>query len=231
MPSNPEKTVKNMTAKVYNLEGKATGDIALPEAVFAVALNEHLLSRSVVMHHANSRIVTAHTKTRAERRGGGIKPWKQKGTGRARHGSIRSPLWRKGGVTWGPRNDRNYTKTMSHKERQKAFAMALSVKAASDKGLVVVENFDISEPKTKVVAALLAKLPVGKKVALVMAPAAAALQKASRNLPRTITVSAAQISVPEILNVDTVIFPKEALDVFVKRVGTVTTKSRKKENA
>ena len=135
-----------MKVDVYNNQGEKSGTLEISDQVFGLDMNEDLLHQIYVGEHANTRNVTAHTKTKSERRGGGRKPWRQKGTGRARVGSTRSPIWRKGGVTFGPRSNRNYSKKITKKMRRKALLTLLSDKARH-KDLVVVDNFDLSEPR------------------------------------------------------------------------------------
>ncbi|OGG77767.1 50S ribosomal protein L4 [Candidatus Kaiserbacteria bacterium RIFCSPLOWO2_01_FULL_54_24] len=136
-----------MEATVYNAQGKKSGSVALPESVFGVKWNDALIHQVVVSMQSNARPYVAHTKTRGEVRGGGRKPWQQKGTGRARHGSIRSPIWRGGGVTHGPRNEKNYMRTIPRNMRAKALFMALSRKF-KDGEVVFVDSFGITAPKT-----------------------------------------------------------------------------------
>jgi len=134
--------------KVYNQEAKTAGEMELSPKVFGVKVNEALVHQAVVTQMANERKVIAHTKTRSEVRGGGKKPWAQKGTGRARHGSSRSPIWKGGGVTFGPRNDRNFKMRINKKMKQGAMFMVLSDKLASNR-LVVLDKFSITDFKTK----------------------------------------------------------------------------------
>ncbi|MCW9054490.1 MAG: 50S ribosomal protein L4 [Candidatus Pacebacteria bacterium] len=136
-----------MDAKVYNQEGKEVRTISLPEQVFGLPWNADLVHQVVVAIEANARTPVAHTKDRGEVRGGGKKPWRQKGTGRARHGSSRSPLWRGGGVTFGPRNDKDYSKKINKKMRTKALYTALSQKLR-DGELLFVDSFAFDAPKT-----------------------------------------------------------------------------------
>ena len=136
-----------MNAPIYNSSGKATGKIDLPERLFDVPWNDALMYQVVTVMQANARTPVAHTKDRGEVRGGGRKPWQQKGTGRARHGSIRSPIWKGGGVTHGPRNEKIYARALPRKMRAKALFMALSRKL-KDGQLVFVDSFGIEEPKT-----------------------------------------------------------------------------------
>jgi len=135
--------------KIYNQEAKAVGEHDLADKIFAVKINEALVHQSVVTQLANERQVIANTKDRSEVRGGGKKPWKQKGTGRARAGSSRSPIWIGGGVTFGPLKERNFTKKINKKMKQQAMFMALSDKVNND-SLVVLENIELPEFKTKV---------------------------------------------------------------------------------
>ncbi len=132
---------------VYNQEGKEVSKVSLPEDIFNVAMNADLLHQVVISLQANMRTPVAHTKDRGDVRGGGRKPWRQKGTGRARHGSIRSPLWRGGGVTFGPRNDTDYSKKVNKKMRTKALFVALSQKLR-DGEMLLLDSVSFSTPKT-----------------------------------------------------------------------------------
>lgn len=143
-----------MEAKLYNQEAQVIGTVELPDAVFRIPINADLLHQVVVSQEANSRRHLAHAKGRSEVRGGGIKPWRQKGTGRARHGSIRSPIWKGGGVTHGPTKEENYTKKINQKMARKALAMALSSKVA-DEQFAVVDAIVPARLKTKDMAAVL----------------------------------------------------------------------------
>lgn len=136
-----------MEAKVYNQEGKETGKVKLPESVFDLPWNNNLVHQVVVSMQANARKPIAHAKDRSEVRGGGRKPWRQKGTGQARHGSIRSPLWRGGGVTFGPRNDKNYSKKINKKMKAKALFTALS-KKLKDNEIIFVDSISFTQPKS-----------------------------------------------------------------------------------
>jgi large subunit ribosomal protein L4 len=137
-----------MEAKVYSKTGKESGTYALPETVFGIPWNADLVHQVVESMMSNARTPIAHTKTRGEVRGGGKKPWQQKGLGRARHGSIRSPIWVGGGVTHGPRNDKNYSRKINKKMKTKALHTILSRKL-KDNEIIFVDSLDFAEPKTK----------------------------------------------------------------------------------
>ncbi|MBU0647448.1 50S ribosomal protein L4 [Patescibacteria group bacterium] len=143
--------------KVYNQEAELVGAVDLADKIFNVKTNQALIHQAVVAQMANARKVIAHTKGRGEVRGGGKKPWKQKGTGRARHGSSRSPIWKGGGVTFGPTNERNFKKDINKKMKQKAIFMALSDKVANVK-LIILDKLEASEYKTKVFNQILSNL-------------------------------------------------------------------------
>lgn len=142
---------------IYNQNGEQTGDLKLSDKVFGLEVNNDLVHQAMVAQTANERQVLAHTKTKAEVRGGGKKPWKQKGTGRARAGSSRSPIWIGGGVTFGPRKDRNFEKKINKKMKQKALMMVFSDRVKNN-NLLVVDKIEMKEFKTKVFNDSLKKL-------------------------------------------------------------------------
>lgn len=150
-------TSNGVDAKVYNQEGKEVRTVALPEAVFGLPWNADLVHQVIVSIEANARTPVAHTKDRSEVRGGGRKPWRQKGTGRARHGSTRSPIWRGGGATFGPRNDKDYSKKVNKKMRTKALYIALSQKLR-DGELTFVDSLSFEAPKTSIAKSILSAL-------------------------------------------------------------------------
>src|SRR3989344_6504158 len=137
-----------MKVKLYNQLGEETGSVELLDAIFNIPLNHDLVHQAIVTQMANSREILAHAKGRGEVRGGGKKPWRQKGTGRARHGSIRSPIWKGGGVTHGPLKEKIYSKKINKKAKRKALFMALSSKAR-DGQLAVLDLISLDEIKTK----------------------------------------------------------------------------------
>lgn len=143
----PKKEGASLAADIFNAQGKKAGSLQLPENVFGVAWNDSLMHQVVTSMQDNARTPVAHTKGRGDVRGGGRKPWKQKGTGRARHGSTRSPIWKGGGVTHGPRNEKVYARTIPAKMRAKALFMALSRKLR-DGEILFVDSFGIEKPST-----------------------------------------------------------------------------------
>lgn len=146
---------------IYNFKGEVVGKKSLDDTVFSVPVKPEIVHEAIVAQQANSREVVAHTKDRSEVRGGGKKPWKQKGTGRARHGSIRSPLWIGGGITFGPNNERNFSKKINKKVRKSALRMALTDKARNN-AMYLIEDTFIPEKKTKSAYTLLKNLKLRK---------------------------------------------------------------------
>ncbi len=147
----------SLSIKVYKPNAELVKELELSTKIFGQQLNNELLHQAVVAQRANTRQILAHTKDRSEVAGGGKKPWKQKGTGRARAGSSRSPIWRAGGVTFGPTKDRNFKQKINQKMKQKALFMVLSDKV-SNQGLVVLDHLDFSEYKTKNFQSLLVNI-------------------------------------------------------------------------
>jgi len=201
---------------LYNMEGKAVGELELMPSLFEVKGSSALVHEAVVAQQANSREVVAHTKGRGEVAGTGKKPWKQKGTGRARHGSRRSPIWVGGGITFGPTKDRNFSVKMNRKTRRKALAIVLSDKLASEK-FVAVEAMDIPEGKTKMLAGALKKLPMtGKKTLIVLEPENRMASRAARNIPTVTTLPANSLNIVDLLSHDTVVASRGAIDFIQK---------------
>ena len=196
---------------VYNISGEITGEIELNEIVFGVEFNEAVVHQAVVMQLANQRQGTSATKTRAMVRGGGRKPWKQKGTGRARCGSNRSPVWVGGGTTFGPQ-PRSYAKKMPRQARRLAQRCALSAKVAAGQ-VVVVEGLTFDAPKTKNVAALLnAFQAADAKALLITAGADKNVELSARNMPKVTTITTMGLNCFDILNSNKVILAKEAVE-------------------
>lgn len=185
---------------VKNIAGKDVKELELPEALFAVPANDTLLHQVYVALTANQRVAIAHTKDRSERSGSGIKPWRQKGTGRARAGATRSPLWRKGGITFGPTKDRNFSKDTNRKMRQKATLIALSEKIRSGK-LIIIDAFEYPEQKTKLFAATLANLGItGRGTALGFTGEELPLGVMVRNIPKVEYGLAENLNVMQLLD-------------------------------
>ncbi len=204
---------------LYNITGEKIGQHELDEKVFNVPVNELVVHQVVVAQQANSRQVVAHTKNRAEVRGGGKKPWKQKGTGRARAGSSRSPIWRGGGVTFGPRSDRNFTLLVNKKVKTKALRMVLSDKVAHDH-LILIDAFTMEKPKTSEIVAMMKKLPVeNKKVLVSFASKDEALLRSVRNLAKVGYVAADSLNVVDLLRYDYLMLDKAALEKVVTVFG------------
>lgn len=194
---------------VYNMEGVQIGDIELNDAIFGVQVNEALMHQAVLSHLANRRQGTAAAKSRGMVRGGGRKPWRQKGTGRARVGSIRSPLWVGGGVVFGPQ-PRDYSISMPKKARRMALKSALSAKV-SDGELIVLDQLKIDEPKTKLMVKVLKALNADSKPLVVIGDWDVNIELATRNIPRAMLLKSTGLNVYDVLNHDRVIFTKDAL--------------------
>lgn len=194
---------------LYNISGEQVGELELSEAVFGIEPNKHVLHDAVVMQQASLRQGTHKVKGRSEVRGGGRKPWKQKGTGRARQGSIRSPQWKGGGIVFGP-TPRSYAYKLPKKVRRLAIKSALSSKVIEN-GIIVLDQLQISQPKTKEIVALLKNLNVDRK-ALVVAPEFDEnVALSARNIPGVKFVTAEGINVLDVLVHDKLIITKEAV--------------------
>ena len=203
-----------MITKVYNQKGQEIGQTKLPKEIFEVPMNPDLVYQVVLSQRSNRRQVSAKTKDRSEVRGGGRKPWRQKGTGRARHGSTRSPIWRGGGVTFGPRTERVFKKAIPKKMRKKALFMVLSAKAKENL-LLVLDKLEIEKAKTKLMKEILDKLFLKKGSGLVVLPQMNGnIIKAVRNIPRTTTMQAKDLNVLDLLSYKYVIMPRESIKVI-----------------
>ena len=203
-----------MEVKTYNLEGKEAGTLELPEKIFGVALNPDLVHQVVVAQIGNRRQVSGSTKGRGDVSGGGRKPWAQKHTGNARHGSIRSPIWKGGGVSHGPTSERNFVKKINKKMRRKALFMVLSEKARKD-FLLVLEDLQLAGGKTKTLGALLKKLPCDQKNSLIALPQMdQSVIRAGNNLSYTGTIQARDLNVVDLLNCRYLVMPKESVKVI-----------------
>ncbi|MCG2809415.1 MAG: 50S ribosomal protein L4 [Candidatus Portnoybacteria bacterium] len=204
---------------VYNQEGEEVGKVNLPADVFGLEINQDLICQAVNAQRANAREVIAHTKDRSEVSGGGKKPWRQKGTGRARHGSNRSPIWKGGGVTFGPTNERVFTQKINKKMKQKSLLMALSSKV-KDEEIILLDKLDLTEAKTKKMAEILNKLKNGAKkdidkgVLIVLPTVDQKIITASRNLPKIKTIQADSLNIYDILNYHYLLMPKKSIKVI-----------------
>ena len=198
------------TAAMYDSLGAHRGEVALAASVFGIEPNRDVMHQVVVAHLAARRAGTANTKTRAEVRGGGRKPWRQKGLGRARHGSIRSPIWVGGGVAHGPK-PRSYAQRTPRKMRSLALRSALSARA-SEGAVKVVAEFDWVSPKTKLARSLLDGMGVDGKTLVVLDPSEITAARSFRNLPTVVLGRAGRLNTYEVLWSDTVVFSGRALE-------------------
>ena len=197
------------TVNVVDQKGAKTGTLELP-AVFDSTPNRAVMHQALLRQLANARQGTHDTKGRGEVSGGGRKPWRQKGTGRARQGSTRAPQWAHGGTVFGP-TPRDYDQDMPRKQRRLALRSALATKAAEN-AVVVLESFELDTPKTSAVAHLLGGIEAGRRVLLVLGSHNAPLEKSARNIPHIKTVFASNLSVRDLLTAETVLMTRDAVD-------------------
>ena len=214
-----------MKTELYNQNAEVIGEAELPDRIFGVKMNPDLVHQVLVAQMANSRQVIAHTKGRGEVRGGGKKPWRQKGTGRARHASIRSPIWKGGGVAFGPTKERNFEKKINKKTKRKALFMVLSSKV-QDKDLMLLNDLKFSVPKTKEALGVingLSSMMTGYKntkkkrdsVLFVMPEKDKMILQAMNNLPFIETTDAKSLNVKDLLEKKYLILLKDAVPVIV----------------
>ncbi|MBU4142684.1 50S ribosomal protein L4, partial [Patescibacteria group bacterium] len=207
----------DLQISVYSQDGQETGKIALPKEIFGLKINSDLVAQAVRAQMANSRDSIAHSKDRSEVRGGGKKPWKQKGTGRARHASIRSPLWAGGGVTFGPRKEKNFSLSINKKMKRQALLMVLSGKAR-DGEIIILEELKLAQPKTKemvqIVKSLKSKVKndLDRGVMIVMPEKDETLMRAARNLPKVSTIGVGSLNIVDLLSVKYLVMPKAAIE-------------------
>ena len=200
---------------VYNVLGETVGEIDLNDEIFNVEINEHAVYEVVKNQLANKRQGTQSAKTRAEVRGGGRKPWRQKGTGRARQGSIRAPHWPGGGVAFAPK-PRDYSYKVPKKVRRVAMKSALTSKVLNEE-IIVLEELSLNEPKTKEMVKILENIKAGRKALIVMDEKDVNVVKSARNIPNVQTTLVNTLNVYDILNFDSFIITKDA----VKKVEEV----------
>lgn len=203
-----------MAVATYTKTGaKATTPAKLDKVVFGESPKNHeLLKASYEAYLANGRANLAVTKTRGLVRGGGKKPWKQKGLGRARFGSSRVPIWRGGGITFGPTGEENYTKRVNVKAKRQALRQALSL-AGTDNKVIVIEDLVSKEGKTAEIAGLLAKIGASRNILIVVDKKSVELERATRNLQKVKLVSAKYVNVYDVMNADSVVFTQPALAI------------------
>ncbi|MBA3338099.1 MAG: 50S ribosomal protein L4 [Chloroflexia bacterium] len=201
-----------MRCDVHNIAGEITGQIDLDESVWGIEPHISVMHQALLRQLANARKGTHNTLTRGQVRGGGRKPWRQKGTGRARQGSIRSPQWKGGGVVWGP-HPRSYVQAMPRKMRRLAIRSALSAKLR-DERLTVVEGLMEIEPRTKIMKSILEKLPLGRSTLIVVPERVDVIIKAAGNLPEIETIQASVLNVRDLLKYDRLMVTREAIAVI-----------------
>lgn len=207
-----------MPTPTYSKTGsKATATAKLPKEIFGVDNVSHdLLKQAYNAYLANKRQNNAKVKTRGEVRGGGKKPWKQKGTGRARFGSIRVPIWRGGGITFGPTGNENYTHKLPTELKRSALRQALT---ANSQYISVIESFEIKSGKTADAVKLLDKLNATRNVLLVVEDKTEALEKATRNIPYVKLVQAKYLNVYDLLNADSIVLTSKSVDIITEWLG------------
>lgn len=200
---------------VYKVDGSKTGVIELPDHLFAVEVQSSVITEAVRIQEANARTIYASTKDRSEVRGGGRKPWKQKGTGRARHGSRRSPIWIGGGITFGPTTLRNFALKINKKAKRKALAAVLSDRLSAGQ-LIVVDQFD-PEATTKKVAQMRKALPGSDRSAVVISSHEdKAIVRGVRNIPKTGILAAQSLNVRDLLKYQYIITSKTAIEKMIE---------------
>lgn len=201
-----------MRVPVHNIAGETVGEIELREDIFGVPINVLVMHQALVRQQANARLGTHKTKTRGEVRGGGRKPWRQKGTGRARHGSIREPQWRGGGIVFGPR-PRSYRQKMPRKMRRLAYKSALSLKAQESQ-IIILDALQMSAPKTRGMVSILEALAVDSSVLILLPEKNVNVEKSAGNLPNVKTLRANYLNVRDLLGYDYLLMPLGALEVI-----------------
>ncbi len=205
-----------MKIDVYNLKGEKTGDIKLADNVFGMKSNNELLHQVYVSLASNKRQSTAHTKDKGERKGSGRKPWKQKGTGNARTGTVRNPIWRKGGVIFGPTKNRNFKKKINIKMKRKAIKLALTEKAKAG-DMVIIDRVEFGDKKTKQVAKALKFLNLTKKVLFNLSGKEKELHQYIRNIANVKSIEIEKLNVYDMLNYKKIIISKKGIKFLEKK--------------
>jgi len=206
-----------MLVPIKNMAGAEVGQVELNDAIFAAPVNKPLMHQALVRQLANARLGTHKVKGRSEVAGGGRKPWKQKGTGRARQGSTRAAQWRGGGIIFGP-TPRSYEQAMPRKMRRAALCSALSVKVADDK-VLVLDELALAEPKTRLMRDVLQGLTVDSSALILLAEANDNVERSANNLSGVKLLRASYLNIRDLLNYDYVIIPQDALDVIQDILG------------
>lgn len=210
-----------MDYPLYNQQADKVGKVILPDRVFAVAMSKDLLHQVVVSQMSNRRQNIAHTKDRGEVRGGGKKPWKQKGTGRARHGSIRSPIWKGGGATFGPRSERDFSKKVNKKMARKALFVALSSKVR-DQELIIIDNLSLNDWKTKEMSKVVGKISSlfssknGSLLIITDKKLNDTVERVARNLPKVDVMEAKNLNALDVIARMNLVLLQESLGVIEK---------------
>ncbi len=200
-----------MEIKMYTQNGKEKGTIELNESVFGLESNENIVHRALIYQLANARLNVAHTKTRGERRGSTRKIYRQKGTGRARMGSTRSPIRKKGWVAFGPRNNRNFTLSMNKKERRLAINVLLSDKVRNNK-IIVLDKLSLKEIKTSEMVKVFKSLPEHNKILLALKEKDEVIMKSANNLPNVKNLLLSYLNVKDLLKYDTLVLLKDSVE-------------------
>jgi len=206
-----------MRVPVYNIQGNQVDEAELRDDIFAVQVNEPLMHQALLRQQANARLGTHKVKTRGEVSGGGAKPWRQKGTGRARQGSTRAPHWPGGGTVFGP-TPRSYDQRMPRKMRRQALRSALSVKAAGSQ-VRLLDALEMAEPKTKVMLDILRNLQLSKSVLILLPQHDEAVLRSVRNLPKVKTLVAHYLNVRDLFNYDYILIPLRSLELIEGILG------------
>ena len=207
-----------MEIKVYNLEGKEIEKLNVSDKVFGAPVNDDLIHQAMVSILGNQRQVLANTKTRGERAGSGRKPWRQKGTGRARVGSVRNPVWRKGGVVFGPDSERNFKKKINKKMNSRAIVSVLSAKAR-DGEVFVFDQLNFPEKKTKAAALSLKGVGVKGRILVAFSKEENDFKKATRNIESIQNISTGQLNVLDMLNNKNLVMSKESVKFLEEKYG------------
>ncbi len=208
-----------MQTPLKNIKGQEVGTIDLPDEIFNIEPNVEVMHQALVRQLANRRQGTHKAKTRGEVSGGGRKPWRQKGTGRARQGTIRAPHWRGGGIVFGP-TPRSYAQRMPRKMRRLALRSALSVKANAGQ-IIILDDLALDAPRTKEMAAIISALGVERRALVLLPEANDVIELSARNLPYVKTLRASYINVRDLLGYETIIMPQQAIGAIASFLGEI----------